>query len=75
MLTKNVLLQPALPRGKPIAATSQDTKKSTNVDGYTMTFVEAGAGDPVVFIHGDVMSSFLWHNVLPYVAETSRDRR
>lgn len=49
MLTKNVLLQPALSQGKPIAATSQYTKKSTNVDGYTMTLVEAGAGDPVVF--------------------------
>jgi haloalkane dehalogenase len=28
--------------------------------------------DPVVFIHGDVMSSFLWHNVLPHVTETHR---
>lgn len=71
-LTKNVLLQPALPQAKPIAATSRYTKKSTAVDGHTMTYVEAGAGDPVVFIHGDVMSSFLWHNVIPHVAKTHR---
>ncbi|BBY25115.1 haloalkane dehalogenase [Mycobacterium stomatepiae] len=71
-LMKNVLLQSALPQGKPISATAQYSKKSTAVDGHTMTYVEVGAGDPVVFIPGDVMSSFLWHNVLPHVAETHR---
>ena len=71
-LMKNVLLQPAMPQGKPIAASWRYTKKSTAVDGSTMTYVEAGAGKPVVFIHGDVMSSFVWHNVIPYVAENHR---
>jgi len=72
LLTKNVLLQPVQPQGKPIAATSQYTKKSTNVDGHAMTYVEAGAGDPVVLIHGDVMSSVLWRNVLPHLSEIHR---
>jgi alpha/beta hydrolase family protein len=69
---KNILLERPKPQGKPIAATSAYTKKSTTVDGHAMTYVETGTGRPVVFIHGDVMSSFLWHNVIPYVAKTHR---
>lgn len=72
VLMKNVLLQPAMPQGKPIAATSDLTKKATTVEGHTMTYVDRGSGSPVVFIHGDVMSSFLWQNVIPYVAESHR---
>lgn len=69
---KNILLERPKPQGKPIAATSAYKKKSTTIDGRAMTYVETGAGRPVIFIHGDVMSSFLWHNVVPYVAKTHR---
>ncbi|OBH13600.1 hypothetical protein A5695_13620 [Mycobacterium sp. E1747] len=47
-------------------------KKSASVGGRTMTYIEEGQGTPVVFIHGDIMSAFLWHNVIPYVAENHR---
>lgn len=33
-----------------------------------MTFRSAGAGDPVVFLHGNPTSSYLWRNVLPAVS-------
>jgi haloalkane dehalogenase len=71
-LMKNVLLQPALTQGKPIIPPKRSAKKSTVVDGHQMTYVERGEGTPVVFIHGDVMSSFLWDNVMPYVADHHR---
>lgn len=71
-LMKNVLLQPALPQGNPITPPKHSKKKSAVVDGHVMTYVERGEGPPVVFIHGDVMSSFLWDNVTPYVAENYR---
>jgi haloalkane dehalogenase len=30
-------------------------------------YLEQGAGDPVVFLHGNPTSSYLWRNILPYV--------
>jgi haloalkane dehalogenase len=34
--------------------------------------VDTGAGDPVVFLHGNPTSSYLWRNVIPHVAEMGR---
>ena len=33
-----------------------------------MAYVELGAGDPIVFLHGNPTSSYLWRNVIPHVA-------
>ena len=38
------------------------------VNGSKMHYVELGAGTPVVFVHGNPTSSYLWRNVLPIVA-------
>jgi haloalkane dehalogenase len=32
-----------------------------------MAYVAVGAGDPVVFLHGNPTSSYLWRNVIPHV--------
>ena len=37
-----------------------------------MSFREAGAGSPVVFLHGNPVSSRVWRNVLPHVAQRAR---
>jgi haloalkane dehalogenase len=42
------------------------------VRGLSMAYVEEGAGDPVVFLHGNPTSSFLWRNVIPHVAPLGR---
>ena len=39
-------------------------KKRTAVAGLTMAYVEEGTGDPVVFLHGNPTSSYLWRNVI-----------
>ncbi len=46
--------------------------KSVKVFDSNMTYLEQGKGDPVLFIHGNPTSSYLWRNVLPYAAEKSR---
>ncbi|HXJ37164.1 MAG TPA: haloalkane dehalogenase [Candidatus Eisenbacteria bacterium] len=33
--------------------------------GSTMHYREAGAGEPIVFLHGNPTSSYLWRNVIP----------
>lgn len=48
------------------------TPQSIDVLSSTMSYIEDGSGDPVLFIHGNPTSSYLWRNVMPYVAETHR---
>src|SRR5262245_39625555 len=37
-----------------------------------MSYVDVGRGDPIVFLHGNPTSSFLWRNIIPYVAAHGR---
>jgi haloalkane dehalogenase len=32
-----------------------------------MAYVQVGAGDPIVFLHGNPTSSYLWRNVIPHL--------
>lgn len=47
-------------------------KKKAAVNGRTMTYVEVGHGDPIVLLHGNPMSSFLWRNVIPWLEDSGR---
>ena len=47
-------------------------KKRTQVLGTTMAYVEAGAGDPIVLLHGNPTSSYLWRDVLPHLQGIGR---
>ena len=42
------------------------------VHGARMHYVEAGDGTPVLFLHGNPTSSYLWRNVIPHVAPVGR---
>jgi haloalkane dehalogenase len=37
-----------------------------------MAYVDTGAGDPMVFLHGNPTSSYLWRNVIPQVEGLAR---
>ena len=47
-------------------------KNFATVDGRRMAWVERGIGDPIVFLHGNPTSSFLWRNVIPHVERLGR---
>ncbi len=47
-------------------------KRSVDVLGRHMAYVEAGQGSHVLFLHGNPTSSFLWRDVMPPVAERAR---
>ncbi len=47
-------------------------KKRVNVHGLDMAYVEVGSGDPIVFLHGNPTSSYLWRNIIPHLAERGR---
>ncbi|MCH8919577.1 MAG: haloalkane dehalogenase [Chloroflexi bacterium] len=46
--------------------------KYIEVHGSKMHYVEEGAGDPVLFLHGNPTSSYLWRNVIPHVSPLAR---
>jgi haloalkane dehalogenase len=47
-------------------------KKHQKVLGHEMAYVEVGEGDPIVFLHGNPTSSYLWRNVIPYLERFGR---
>jgi len=48
-----------------ISSEQRYEKKHIEVDGRSMAYVEVGEGDPIVFLHGNPTSSYLWRNVMP----------
>ena len=47
------------------------TKSSGGVSfGSEMAYVVVGEGDPIVLLHGNPTSSYLWRNVLPHLRGT-----
>ena len=42
-------------------------KKYVEVNGSQMAYVDEGEGDPILFLHGQPTSSYLWRNVMPLV--------
>ena len=55
-----------------ISATFPYHKKRQQVLGQEMAYVEVGSGDPIVFLHGNPTSSYLWRNILPYAEPFGR---
>jgi len=47
-------------------------KQTASVLGSEMGYVDEGEGQPVLFLHGNPTSSYLWRNIIPYVTNTHR---
>lgn len=46
--------------------------KFIDVQGSRMHYVESGEGDPILFLHGNPTSSYLWRNVMPHIVDQGR---
>ena len=55
-----------------ISSDERHPKKRVGVRGRRMAYVEVGEGDPIVFLHGNPTSSYLWRNVIPHLATRGR---
>jgi pimeloyl-ACP methyl ester carboxylesterase len=55
-----------------ISATFPYQKQRRRVLGREMAYVEVGQGDPIVLLHGNPTSSYLWRNVLPHLQPLGR---
>jgi haloalkane dehalogenase len=47
-------------------------KERKRIFGLDMAYVEAGEGDPIVLLHGNPTSSYLWRNVIPHLQPLGR---
>ena len=57
---------------KAISAAFPYPKKRKRLFGRQMAYVEVGQGDPIVLLHGNPTSSYLWRNVIPHLEALGR---
>jgi haloalkane dehalogenase len=55
-----------------ISATFPFESEFVDVLGSKMHYVDVGEGDPILFLHGNPTSSYLWRNIIPYVDGQAR---
>jgi len=55
-----------------ISAEFSYQKQRRRVLSREMAYVEVGQGDPIVLLHGNPTSSYLWRNVLPHLQPLGR---
>lgn len=56
-----------------VSAQERYEKKRIEVlQGRRMAAVDVGEGDPIVFLHGNPTSSYLWRNVIPHLEGAGR---
>lgn len=48
------------------------THKFVDILGSRMAYVDEGKGDPILFLHGQPTSSYLWRNIIPHVQGQGR---
>lgn len=53
-------------------STAPLSKQYQTVEGKRMAYHETGTGDPVVFLHGNPTSSYLWRNIIPHLSDRAR---
>ncbi len=62
----------AIPLGASALTNTPMAKSYRSILGHDMAYVDQGSGRPVVFLHGNPASSYLWRNIIPYVTDSHR---
>lgn len=55
-----------------ISSVDAHPRKRIQVLGAEMSYIDIGEGDPIVFLHGNPTSSYLWRNIIPFLAGQGR---
>lgn len=42
------------------------------IEGSNIHYIDKGSGDPILFLHGNPTSSYLWRNIIPYLIPHGR---
>jgi haloalkane dehalogenase len=54
------------------SSTDPHLRRRVAVLDTQMSYVDTGRGNPIVFLHGNPTSSYLWRNIIPYLSEYGR---
>jgi haloalkane dehalogenase len=57
---------------KDISAAFPFESRFVEVEGSRLHYIDEGSGNPVLFLHGNPTSSYLWRNIIPYVSPSHR---
>ena len=55
-----------------VSADFRFESKYVEVEGSKMHYVDVGEGDPILFLHGNPTSSYLWRNIIPHLSGQAR---
>lgn len=55
-----------------ISADFPFASKYLEVHGSKIHYIEEGEGDPILFLHGNPTSNYLWRNIIPYLTQQGR---
>jgi haloalkane dehalogenase len=56
----------------PVPAEDPFPRSRVRIGEREIAYVDVGEGDPIVFLHGNPTSSYLWRNVIPHVRHLGR---
>lgn len=56
----------------PISSKDAYARRRLSVSGTEISYVDTGSGTPVIFLHGNPTWSYLWRNIIPYLADRRR---
>src|SRR5215475_10734386 len=55
-----------------ISSTDRYVRERVKVADSEMSYVATGSGPPIVLLHGNPTSSYLWRNIIPYLEGLGR---
>ena len=58
--------------GENISAAFPFESKYLEVNGSKMHYIDEGKGDPILFLHGQPTSSYLWRNIIHHLSKQGR---
>ena len=47
-------------------------KKKISINNKNIAYAESGSGDPIIFLHGNPTSSYIWRNITPHLESQGR---
>ena len=57
---------------KDVNPVDQHPRRRIRVLDTEMSYVDTGSGDPIVLLHGNPTSSYVWRNIIPYLSSQGR---
>ena len=55
-----------------ISTQDSHPRKNISAGGVDISYVDTGSGDPIVFLHGNPTSSYLWRNIITHLESIGR---